>query len=74
MKVEWTEGDIRAGRIVGKPAVTERLMIGYIPMDHNFMTLNSLADGQVQRIGTKQDVANRLNQYDYQPAELLDAV
>jgi hypothetical protein len=73
MKVEWHAGDIRPGRIVGKPGRDEQWLIGYriSDKDNVYCLISYNADGFISAQGTKEEIANHLNAAGEFPAELL---
>lgn len=71
MKVVWEIEDIKSGRVVGKPDVNERFMIGWRTALHgpNTVHMISLLDGMVLH-DTAQEVCDHLNNGGWQPIEL----
>lgn len=76
MKIEWSAEDIEVGRIVGKPDLRERWMIGYLaagdpgPSDRRYV-LVSLSDGMVTQAETKNALAILLNKNSNMPVEFF---
>ncbi|MGZ4849888.1 MAG: hypothetical protein ACXV2C_00750, partial [Candidatus Bathyarchaeia archaeon] len=81
MKVTWEEIDIEGGRLVVRnvpePTTEDWWIIswrttGTLYPAENVYGLTSLADGMALNVaaGTRQAVANWLNENDYHPAEL----
>ncbi len=76
MRIEWSADDIEVGRIVGKPDLRERWMIGYLAAgnpgksDRRYVMV-SLSDGMVTDPETKDALAILLNKNDNMPAEFF---
>lgn len=75
MKVTWEPADCKAGRVVGKPNICERWMIGYHAghSSEENRAFISLTDGMVLEPRTRGQLVLLLNEGEYLPAELLEA-
>jgi hypothetical protein len=75
MIVTWEEADVRVGRRIGKPGITERQIIGYIaspdPTSPVTYVVTSLDDGMTLVFESKAQLVTWLNNGGYQPEELL---
>ena len=75
MRVEWSDMDIVAGQVYGRPQTAERWIIGYVqPPDGPVeFTSISLTDGLVQPTRPKAEIAAHLNSGGYLPIQLLES-
>lgn len=74
MKIEWDPGDIKAGRIVGKPDRKERWMIGYLAAtsssEHRWC-LVSMTDGMIGTAQSARLLASMLTDQGELPLEII---
>lgn len=77
--VTWEARDIIPGRVIGAIGRGERWMVGYVAGKHSskdqHLSLNSMSDGMISRIGTADQIAAMLNKVGTElPAEMLDGM